>query len=113
VVNPHALRWSLFFYSPYGKRPEYDRDYPPQYYPPPGYYYPYPNVNPHEAAYQAHEADKLARWIWMLVAIVVIIAICGVIAVYVVMIMISSSEVIVPIGALVFNARAGLCPPNF
>lgn len=70
------MKWSVLLYSPYGKKGDYERDYPPQYYPP-AYYYPYPPVNPYEAAYQAHEADKIARWIWMLIIVIVLIAVFG------------------------------------
>ena len=107
------MRWSLLLYSPYGRRPEYDRDYPPQYYPPPGYYYPYPNVNPHEAAYQAHEADKLARWIWMLIMVVVLIAVAGVVAYMVFISSISTSDVVIPLGGLPAMTVGRLHPPNF
>jgi hypothetical protein len=73
------MKSSVLLYAPSKRRDYYERDYPPQYYPPPHYYWPYPPVNPYEAAYQAHEADKVARWIWMLVAVLVLVIVVGVI----------------------------------
>lgn len=93
------MKWSVLFYGPYGRRTDYDRDYPPQYYPPPNYYYPYPNVNPYEAAYQGHEADKLARWIWMLIIVVVLIAV-GIAVAFIVMISSLSTGAVIALGGL-------------
>ena len=113
MTNGRPLKWSVLLYSPYGRRPDYYRDYPPQYYPPPNYYYPYPNVNPYEAAYQSHEADKLARWIWMLIIVVVLIAVAGVVAFIVFLSSISASDVIVPLGCLPAMPFSRGRPPNF
>ena len=113
-ANNQAMKWSVFLYSPYGRRPDYNRDYPPQYYPPPpGYYYQYPPINPYDAAYNANEADKLARWIWMLVAILIVGAVAGVIAFAIFLSSNSTGVVILPPGLLVPVARAARGPPNF
>ena len=71
------MKFSVILYGPPRGRDYWSGGAPPPYYPPPQYYPPYPMVNPYEAAYNGQEADKIARWIWYLVIVMVLIIVCG------------------------------------
>lgn len=73
----NAMKFSVILYGPPRGRDYWSGGAPPPYYPPPQYYPPYQMVNPYEAAYNSQEADKIARWIWYLVLVVVLIIVCG------------------------------------
>jgi hypothetical protein len=80
------MKRTVFLYGAPGRgydpaqqgQPIYYQQVPPAYYPYPYYYG--PPVNPYEAARQGEGADQIAKIIWWLVAVVVVCAVVGVIA---------------------------------
>jgi len=79
------MKFSILLYDPSRRRDYYGREAPPASYPPPGYYPPPYYYSPYPPpdyynymVHQGEEADRLARWIWYLVAVVIILAVSGV-----------------------------------